>query len=145
MALKVIIDPVVTLNFGAGAVNYDAQISAISFPITVASVDSTNFNSAGWTEAVPGMKSYNLTITFRKDADMSTLDADIWTNALAAAQTATVVWTAQADTDAVATTNPSFTGTAVVNTWTPFAGAVGAGNEESVTWQGTGSITRATA
>lgn len=138
MAFKVIIDPVVTI----GGTNYDSVISSFAFPISRDNIEATNFNSAGDKEYVGGLRSYPVNVTFRKDADMSGLDLAAWT--AIQADDNTLAWTAKADSDATDATNPLYSGSLLVSGWTPIGGAVGAGHEESVTWQGTGAITRAT-
>jgi hypothetical protein len=135
MAKLVVTATQVTIN----SVAYQANIAEATFKADVPSLVTTNMSSVGWEELLGGIKKGALTLKFLKDSDFSTLDA-----ALFALFGAVTTWTMKPTAAANSATNPQYSGSMLVNTWSPIKGAVGALLEDSVTFPTSGPVTRAT-
>lgn len=122
-----------------GGTDYSAQVSQATLELTVDAQDTTNFTSTNWKEHIGGLKSAQVSINFKKDNDLSGLDAAMWT-----ALGTSVAIRLRLDDAAISTTNPEYQFNAIVTQWTPVAGSVGELFTGSVTWPVTGSITRDT-
>jgi hypothetical protein len=131
-------EALVAVDLEIGGTDYSDEVSSVSLPVSVDELASDNFAGSGWKEMVAGLKGAQVTINFRKDADMSGLDAAIW-----AALGTSVALTVQKDGDsAIGATNPQYQFNCIVSQWDPISGAVGALHENSVTWSVTGVVTR---
>jgi hypothetical protein len=132
------------------------KFAATDYKITVAGVNlSTNLNSVelalesddlevtafGGTfrERIGGLKTGSLTLQFMQDFGAASVDATLFPlyNTLA-----TVVIVPTSGT--VNSTNPSYTATCLVNSYSPFASSVGDIATFSVTWPTSGTVTRGT-
>jgi hypothetical protein len=132
------------------------KFAATDYKITVAGVNlSTNLNSVelalesddlevtafGGTfrERIGGLKTGSLTLQFMQDFAAASVDATLFPlyNTLA-----TVVIVPTSGT--VTSTNPSYTATCLVNSYSPFASSVGDIATFSVTWPTSGTVTRGT-
>jgi hypothetical protein len=132
------------------------KFAATDYKITVAGVNlSTNLNSVelalesddlevtafGGTfrERIGGLKTGSLTLQFMQDFGSASVDATLFPlyNTLA-----TVVIVPTSGT--VNSTNPSYTATCLVNSYSPFASSVGDIATFSVTWPTSGTVTRGT-
>jgi hypothetical protein len=125
----------VTIN---GA-NFSSSLASVELPIEVDEQETTAFGSS-WRTRVAGLKSGSITLEFHQDFGATSVDATLYpllgTNA-------TVVVTPTSGT--VTATNPSYTGTFLVTSYTPYASTVGDLATLSVTWPLNGELTRATA
>ncbi len=101
--------------------------------------DSTTFASGGAKEVMGGLESGDIGITFKNDYAAAALDATMW-----ALRRSVVTWKARADADAVSTNNPQYSGSILINKWTPIAGSVGDLAEVDVTFPLSGPMARAT-
>lgn len=137
MAKQVIKAGYVTL----GGTDYSAQLDNAALNIEIETGDSTNFAGSGWKEFLPGLKSFGLELNFKKDADLSGLDAAIQT---AIDGAGTLAFAIRLSSGAISTSNPEYTGTVVITSWMQGPGQLGQIFGGSVTWQGTGAITRDT-
>jgi hypothetical protein len=132
------------------------KFAATDYKITVAGVNlSTNLNSVelalesddlettafGGTfrERIGGLKTGSVTLQFMQDFGATSVDATLFPlyNTLA-----TVVIVPTSGT--VNSTNPSYTATCLVNSYSPFASSVGDIATFSVTWPTSGTVTRGT-
>jgi hypothetical protein len=132
------------------------KFAATDYKITVAGVNlSTNLNSVelalesddlettafGGTfrERIGGLKTGSVTLQFMQDFGAASVDATLFPlyNTLA-----TVVIVPTSGT--VNSTNPSYTATCLVNSYSPFASSVGDIATFSVTWPTSGTVTRGT-
>lgn len=87
-----------------------------------------------------GLKDWSVDVTFKQDFDSGSVDATLFSLIGAASFTVTMKPTSAA----VSATNPSFSGSAVLETYPPLDGAVGDLAEVSATFQAAGDLTRAT-
>jgi len=116
-------------------------ISSVVLQIDVAELDSTDFADAGWTVPIGGRKSGSLQLTFNQDMAASAVDATLFP-----LLGTTVAFEVRADrTASVSSSNPKYTGSVLVNSWSPVSGSVSDLATVSVTFPLSGAVTRATA
>lgn len=118
---------------------WSSKIKSISLPISVAELSTTAFGST-WETKIGGLKSFSSSITFNQDFAASDLDATIWP-----LLGTVIAFTVKPTSAATGTGNPIFSGSLLVASWDPVNATVGNLAEVSVTWPGTGAVTRATA
>jgi hypothetical protein len=123
---------------GLNAVDRSSWVSKVELAVEVEEKDVTVFTSAGWKEVLGGLKSGNIAITFKNDVADGLLDDTMW--ALLGTITA---FETRATSSAVGTSNPKYTGSVLINGWTPISGSPGDVNEQSVTFPTSGAVTRA--
>jgi len=130
------------------ATDYDIRINGSDFSTNLNSVElsqeaddleTTAFGSS-WRTRIGGLKQASLTLNFMQDFGAGSVDATL--NPLLGS-IATVVIKPTSGT--VNSTNPTYTMTALVTQYSPFASSVGDIATLSVTWPVSGSVTRATA
>ena len=135
MAKFVATDYKVTINGGT----VSSSLASVELPIEVDEQETTAFGSS-WRTRIAGLKSGSITLEFHQDFAAGALDSILYpllgTNA-----TVTVVPTS----GTVTSSNPSYTGTFLVTSYTPFASTVGDLATVGITWPLTGELTRATA
>ena len=135
MAKFVATDYKVTINGGT----VSSSLASVELPIEIDEQETTAFGSE-WRTRIAGLKSGSITLEFHQDFAAGALDSILWpllgTNA-----TVTVVPTS----GTVTASNPSYTGTFLVTSYTPYASPVGDLATVSVTWPLSGALTRATA
>ena len=135
MAKFVATDYKVTINGGT----VSSSLASVELPIEIDEQETTAFGSS-WRTRIAGLKSGSITLEFHQDFAAGALDSILWpllgTNA-----TVTVIPTS----GTVTASNPSYTGTFLVTSYTPFASTVGDLATVGITWPLTGELTRATA
>lgn len=135
MAKFVATDYKVTIN----GTNLSTSLASVELPIEIDEQETTAFGSE-WRTRIAGLKSGSITLEFHQDFASGALDSILWpllgTNA-------TVVVVPTSGT--VTSSNPSYTGTFLVNQYTPYASTVGDLATVSVSWPLSGALTRATA
>jgi hypothetical protein len=134
MAKFVATDYKVTIN----GTDFSSSINSVDLSIESAEVETTAFGST-FTTRVGGLKSASITLDFMQDFAAGSVDAVLFPllNTLA-----TVVLVPTSGT--VTATNPSYTALCLVNSYQPFASAVGDLATLSVTWPTSGTVTRGT-
>lgn len=125
---------VVTIN----SVDLSDHITAASLEISYDDVDTTAFGDSTRTR-IAGLGDATVNITFNQDYGSSETDATL--NGLVGTSTAFELTPA---TGSVSATNPKYSGSVLVTSYTPINAEVGSLATLSVTWPVTGSITRAT-
>lgn len=135
MAKFVATDVKVTIN----GTNFSSNLAQVELSIESDDVETTAFGS-DWRSRVGGLKQGSLTLDWHQDFGASSVDATLFPllNTIA-----TVVITPTSGS--VSSTNPSYTGTFLVNSYSPIASSVGDLATFSVTWPASGTVTRATA
>lgn len=88
-----------------------------------------------------GLKDWSLEVTFKQDFDSGAVDDTLFSLVGAAAFPVTCKGVAGSATSA---TNPKFSGSAVLESYPPFGNGIGELAQVSVTFQGSGTLTRAT-
>lgn len=133
-----------------------AKFAATDYVVTIAGSDfSTNLNSvelsqeaddlettafgSSWRTRIGGLKQASLTLNFMQDFGAGSVDATL-NPLLGSIATVTIKPTS----GTVSATNPTYTMTALVTQYSPFASSVGDIATLSVTWPVSGSVVRGT-
>ena len=119
--------------------DFSTSLNSVELSQEADDLETTAFGSS-WRTRIGGLKQASLTLNFMQDFAAGSVDATL--NPLLGS-IATVVIVPTSGT--VTATNPSYTMTALVTQYSPFASSVGDIATLSVTWPVTGSVTRATA
>jgi predicted secreted protein len=135
MAKQVLLAAYVAL----GGTDYSDHISKAELSVEVEDKESTTFGSSGWKEVLGGIKSAELSLTFKQDVAASNVDSVFF-----ALLGSTTTFEIRLSNSAVGASNPKYTGTVLVNAWSPINGSVGDLAEVEVGWPTTGAVTRAT-
>lgn len=135
MAKYVVTSQSVTIN----SVDLSADCARAELVINSADVETTDFSSGGFVELQGGLKSGVLNLDFHADyasgGASETLEALVGT---------VVTFVLIAGGTSVSTDTPSFSGSVLINSFTPVAGAVGDLATFSVSFPTSGAITKAT-
>lgn len=135
MAKVAIVSPTCTI----GGQDYTAQMANATLDVQGAELDTTNFDSAGWKELIIGELSASFTVDWKKDSDLSGLDAAAWA---ALTGDSTIAVALKRTGDAIAAGNPEYQFNVKITNWTPIAGQVNQLFGGSTTWPVTGAIVR---
>ena len=135
MAVFVATDYKISIN----GTNFSTNLTKAELSIESDDVETTTFG-AGWRSRVGGLKNASLTLSFNQDFGASSVDATLFPllNTIATV----VILPTSAGTSA---TNPSYTGTFLVNQYSPISASIGDLATFDVTWPGAGTVTRGTA
>lgn len=87
-----------------------------------------------------GLKDWSFDVEFNQDFAAANVDATLFP--IVGTSVAIII---RPDAGAVSSTNPNFTGNAIIESYQPVGGAVGDAHTTTVTFQGNGTLTRATA
>ncbi len=136
MAKMVLTAAHVTIN----GTDYSDRCSKAQLAVEVEEKDVTTFASGGWVEVLGGLKSGTLALTFKNDIADNDIDEDFW-----AILGTVVTFSVRLSSASVGTSNPSYSGSVLVKSWTPLNGAVGDVAEVEVQYPTSGTVTRATA
>lgn len=129
-------DVKVTIN----AVNWSAMARQVTLPFEAEELDSTTFGTSGWRGRIAGLKDGSIDVEFLNDFTAAGLDEVLW------GLFGTVVpITVSPRSVAVSTSNPSYSGTVLVNQANPLDGTVGDLAVRSISWPVAGPWTRNTA
>lgn len=128
-----------TVTTTINGVDFSASLAQVELSVESDDVETTSFGS-DWRSRIGGLKQASLTLSFHSDFGSSSVDASLWPllNTLA-----TVVIKPTSGT--VSATNPTYTGTFLVNQYSPLAASIGDLATFDVTWPASGTVTRATA
>ena len=122
-----------------GGTDFSSSLNSVELAEEADNLETTAFGST-WRTRIGGLKQASLTLNFMQDFAAGSVDATL--NPLLGS-IATVIIKPTSGT--VTATNPSYTMTAVVTQYSPFASSVGDIATLSVTWPVSGSVVRATA
>ena len=122
-----------------GGTTFSDTINSVELTEEADNLETTAFGST-WRTRIGGLKQASLTLNFMQDFGAGSVDAVL--NPLLGS-IATVIIKPTSGT--VTATNPSYTMTALVTQYSPFASSVGDIATLSVTWPISGSVVRATA
>lgn len=110
----------------------------VEIPVKVEAKEATTFGQT-WKVRRGGLKDGNLNITFLNDFVAANLDEIMW------ALVGTVVpFEIRATSGTVTTSNPKYTGSILIEEWTPITGKVGDLVEVDVSFPTSGTVTRGT-
>lgn len=121
--------------------DYSSNIAAVTLDITADAVETTSFSSS-YRNRIGGLKDASLTIDWHQDFGASGIDSVLFP---LIGSNATVV--IKPTSGSLSSSNPSYTGVFLVESYQPYASSVGDLATFSTTWSlaGTAGITRATA
>lgn len=121
-----------------GGTDMSAYVKSVTLNYSAEMLDDT---AMGDTTRVNlgGLKNWSVEVEFNQDFTDNELDEDLF--ALVGASTAVVIRPVKSSL--VGTSNPNYTGTGVMESYTPISGAVGDLLPASVTIQSAGTLTRA--
>lgn len=137
MAVYAATDHKITVN----GTNLSNVLQSVSLDLSADELETTAFGG-GWRTRVAGLKSGSVTLNFFQDFGASSVDTTLW-SLFNGGSYATVVVTPTSS--AVSATNPAYTAVALVSQYQPYSASVGDIATLSVTWQTTGTVSRATA
>lgn len=90
-------------------------------------------------ERLGGLNDWSLTVEFNQDYAASEVDATLFSSV-----GSSVALVVRPDSAGAGTTNPEFTGNAILESYQPVGGTVGETHVAPVTFQGNGALARAT-
>lgn len=134
MANYVFTDGFILVN----AVNWSTAIKKVTLNVTVVDQKNTAFG-ATYDSRLGGLKDGKVSLQFNQDFAAAGLDATIW--ALLGTVTTFEV---RATSAARSTSNAAYTGSVLVNDWSPLDGAVGDLADLTITWPTSGTVLRQT-
>lgn len=135
MAKMVLLAAYVSLN-GTDLSDYTRKAE---LSVEVEDKDVTTYASEGWTEVLGGLKSGEFSLEFLQDVAAAAIDSIMWP-----LLGTVVTFEVRLDNAAVSASNPSYTGSVLVNGWNPIEGGVGDEASVSVGYPTSGKVTRAT-
>jgi len=122
-----------------GAVDLSTSIAAATLDLSAEEQDTTAFG-ATYRTRIAGLKDGTLSLDFHQDFGAASVDATLFPLLGSA-----VAFTIKPTSGTVSATNPTYSGTALVTQYQPFASSVGDLATLSVSWALSGAVTRATA
>lgn len=121
-----------------GTDDFSSSIAAVTLEVSADEQETTAFGDTFRTR-IAGLKDASISLDFHQDFGADSVDATLWP-----LLGSTVAFTITPTSGAVSATNPSYTGTALVTQYSPFANSVGDLATLSVTWPVSGEVTRGT-
>lgn len=119
--------------------DFSDSIAAATLEISTDEQETTAFG-ADYRTRIAGLKDASISLDFHQDFGASSVDATLFPLLGSA-----VAFSITPTSGTVSATNPSYSGTAIVTSYSPFANSVGDLATFSVTWPVSGAVTRATA
>lgn len=123
-----------------GGTNISDHCSSVEFEVEAEELDSTVFGTAGYKSTLGGLKSGTLNITIKGDYAAAAIDSILWPLFGTVA-----TFDVKPTSAARSATNPSYTGSVLINGLTPITGDVGDLVEFDVSWPTSGTVSRLTA
>jgi hypothetical protein len=112
-------------------------VTSVSLPISVNVLDTPAFGDT-WMEHIGGLKSFQCQVTFHQDFVDNGLDETMF-----AALGTSVAVTVKSTSASTSANNPVYSGSVLISEWNPINASVGDLAVVSVTWPGTGTLSRA--
>jgi hypothetical protein len=128
-------DYTITIN----SVPFSTSLAAVTLDVSVEEQDTTAFGNTARTR-IGGLQDASVSLDFHQDFGTAAVDATLWP-LLGTQATVTIKPTS----GTVTATNPTYSFTALVTQYQPFASTVGDLATLSVSWPVSGAITRGTA
>lgn len=121
------------------AVNLSAFVRSVTLNVEAEDLEDTAMGDT-FRSRIGGLKDWSLDIEFNQDFAASAVDVTIF-----ALLGTVVAVTVRPTTAAISATNPEYSGNVLVNEYNPLDGSVGDLATTSVSWPGSGTLTRAVA
>lgn len=125
-------------NITIGTANFSSSIAAVTLDITADEQETTSFGN-DYRTRIAGLRDASLTLDFHQDFGAASVDATLFPLLGSA-----IGFSIKPTSGTVTATNPSYSGTAIVTSYQPFANSVGDLATLSVTWPVSGAVTRGT-
>ncbi len=122
-----------------GGVDFSSSLAAVTLDITVEEQDTTAFGDTARTR-IGGLQDASISLDFHQDFGASSIDATLFP-----LLGQTVAVTITPTSGAVSATNPTYSCSALVTQYQPFASNVGDLATASVSWSVSGPVTRSEA
>ena len=135
MASFTLTDAYVAIN----SVDWSSKVRDVKLNTSV-DINENTAMGASWKTRLPSLKDFSLDITFNQDHANSGLDDVLW----ALFGTSTTI-ELRAAASAVGSSNPKWTGSAILQDYQPVGGKVGDNAELPIKFIGNGALTRAEA
>jgi predicted secreted protein len=135
MAKQVFTNAYVTVN----GTDLSDHIGAVTIDTSADEIETTAFGTAGWRSRVSGLKDGSIKLDWHQDFAASSVDS-ILNTAFGSVGTVVVI----PNGTVASATNPRYTMTAVISSYSPVAGSVGDLLTFSTTWAFAGAMTRGT-
>jgi len=126
-------------DISIGGTDFSASLAAVTLDVSSDEQEITAFGDT-FRSRVGGLKDASVSLDFHQDFGAASVDATLWPLIGGTAQIVV-----KPTSGSVSATNPSYTFTALVTQYQPFASNVGDLATLSVTWPVTGAVTRGTA
>lgn len=126
-------------NITIGGENFSSSLAAVTLDISADEQETTSFGKT-YRERIGGLKDASVSLDFHQDFGASAVDATLFP--LIGGTVGIVI---KPTSGSVSATNPTYTFTALVTQYQPFANSVGDLATLSVSWPVTGTVTRGTA
>lgn len=136
MAIEVLKNAYVMIN----TVDLSDHVRSLTLPLSTAEIDASCMGS-DYTAVLAGLKGASLDVTFAQDFASSEVDATLWAVYDGGVAVAIKV---RRDAGAVSATNPEYQFNAIMPSYQPINGSVGALHEVQASFVSDGTITRAT-
>lgn len=122
-----------------GGTDFSASLAAVTLDVSADEQETTAFGDS-FRSRIGGLKDASVSLDFHQDFGAASVDATLWPLLGGTAQIVI-----KPTSSSASATNPSYTFTALVTQYQPFASNVGDLATLSVTWPVTGAVTRGTA
>lgn len=120
------------------SVDLSDHVRQVTLDVSFDDLDDTAMGDT-YRSRIGGLGDWNVSIEFNQDFAASEVDATLWP-----LMGTTTTITVKPTSGSVSAANPSYSGTVLVNDYSPLANSVGDLATVSVTWPGAGTLTRAT-
>ncbi len=130
-----LVNPYITIN---GSTALADDISECVLDVSVDELDDTAFGDTAKSR-IGGLKDGSIKLKFNQDFAASGVDATMW-----ALLGTVVTFAVRAASGAITTSNPEYSGSFLMNQWSPVNGGVGDLATVDVTFPITGAVSRAT-
>lgn len=134
MATFALIDASITIN----AVDLSDHVRQVTINVEGEELEDTAMGDT-FRSRLGGLKSWSLDLEFNQNFAASEVDATVWP--IFGTVVAVVI---KPTSSAISATNPAYSGSVLVNAYTPVSGSVGDLATTSVSWPGSGALTRGT-
>lgn len=124
-------------NITVGGDDFSTSLASVTLDVNAEEQETTSFGDS-WRERIGGLKDGSVSLDFHQDFGASSVDATLWP-----LLGTTVEIVIKPTSDATSATNPTYTFSALVTEYQPFASSVGDLATLSVSWPVTGAVVRA--
>jgi len=125
----------------AGVFDFSSFVQSVTLNIELDTPEATSMGDKDRVRLY-GLRQWSMDVTFFQDFDSGSIDATLWD--IINNDKFVTIWMKPFKDQAISTTNPQYSGKAVLPTHSPVAGSIGDVSTISVTFNSSGQLTRAT-